>query len=272
MDRRIEPQPITAEEDIIEAKAFIDLFKVAPQTLVDQAHFDCVPLGEGCAISLPSAPAMGLNRILGLRSIDELNTAYDWMSKKHGRRYLQLNAEAASAKTREWIEIRGLSAHGSGWAKLRREAPLAPMSCNGDVLPRKVRSDEAESFGAMMCAGFGFPESLTPLWSAIVGKNGWTCFFGELNGEPIATAAMYASDGWAWLGGGTTAPQFRNRGAQKALITARLNEGAAQEVKTFVVETAQPSAGGTNISHANLLATGFKQVYTRMNYLLPERL
>ena len=219
MDR----QATIVEEDNIEAKAFIDLFKVAPQTFQNQVHFDCVSLGGGCAISLPSAPAIGLNRILGLRSVDDLHIAYEWMRKKHGRRYLQLNAQAASAKTREWIETRGLPAHGAGWAKLRREAPLAPMSHIGHVLPRKVTVDEAEKFGAMMCAGFGFPESLTPLWSAIVGKKGWTCFFGELNGEPIATAAMYASNGWAWLGGGTTVFRARNRGAQKALIAARLN-------------------------------------------------
>lgn len=41
---------------------------------------------------------------------------------------------------------------------------------------------------------------------------------------------MYAADGRAWLGGGATVPEFRNRGAQKALITARLNQGISQSV------------------------------------------
>jgi hypothetical protein len=118
----------------------------------------------------------------------------------------------------------------------------------------------------MMCAGFNFPANLMALWSAIVGKEGWSCFFAELNGSTIATGAIYISDGWAWLGGGATVPEFRNRGAQKALIAARLNEGAIQGVKSFVVETAQPTASDPNISHANLIATGFEQIYTRMNY------
>ena len=84
-----------------------------------------------------------------------------------------------------------------------------------------------------------------------------------------ATGAMYASDAWAWLGGGATVPEFRNRGAQKALIAARVNEGAIHGVKTFVVETAEPSAGTKNISHENLVAMGFARVYTRMNFRFP---
>ncbi|MBB5539536.1 GNAT family N-acetyltransferase [Rhizobium giardinii] len=254
------------EEDVIEAKAFIDLFMIAPQTLVDHAAFRCMQLGAGCAISLPSAPAIGLNRILGIAELDDLDTAYAWMSKKAGRRFLQVNPNAAPQQTRDWIRKKGLLPEGNGWAKLRRAAPITPLTHTGDIGTRQVNVAEAKIFGSMMCAGFNFPANLMPLWSAIVGKEGWTCFFAELKGKAIATGAMYASNGWAWLGGGATIPEFRNRGAQKALITARLNEGATQGVKSFVVETAQPTANDPNISHANLIATGFEQIYTRMNY------
>jgi hypothetical protein len=255
-----------AEEDLIEAKAFINLYSVAPQSLLDQAHFSCMKIGAGCAISLPSAPAIGLNRIVGLSSLDELEAAYGWMSRKVGRRYLQLNAEWLGQDTRDWIGHRGLIPEGNGWSKLRLSAPDAPLGQAGDATTRQVKIGEAETFGRMMCAGFGFPANLAPLWSSIVGKEGWTCFFAELDGRPISTGAMYASGGWAWLGGGTTVPEFRNRGAQKALIAARVNEGINKGVETFVVETAQPSAGELNISHANLVAMGFDQIHTRANY------
>ncbi|WP_086083650.1 GNAT family N-acetyltransferase [Rhizobium etli] len=260
------------EEDIIEAKAFIDLFMIAPQTLVDETEFRLIQLGAGCAISLPSAPAIGLNRILGIAALNDLDAAYQWMRNKVGRRYLQMSAATTPQKTSDWISKRGLLAEGNGWAKLRRAAPPTRLVHAGEVTTRQVNVDEADTFGAMMCAGFGFRENLIPLWSAIVGKDGWTCFFAELEGRPIATAAMYVSDGYAWLGGGATVPAFRNRGAQKALIAARLNEGAVQGVRTFVVETAQPSADEPNISHANLIALGFEQIYTRMNYRFPDRL
>ncbi|RUM03987.1 GNAT family N-acetyltransferase [Rhizobium chutanense] len=270
MDRSPASRPTVPEEEIIEAKAFIDLFMIAPQTLIDQTGFACMQLGAGCAISLPSAPAIGLNRILGIAALDDLDTAYEWMSKRVGRRYLQMSAAITPQQRGDWIRERGLLAEGNGWAKLRRAAPRKPLTHAGEVSTRQVNADEAETFGSMMCAGFGFPTNLIPLWSAIVGKDGWTCFFAELEGRPIATGAMYASDGYGWLGGGATVPEFRNRGAQKALIAARLNEGAVQGVRTFVVETAQPSTGEPNISHANLIALGFEQIYTRMNYRFPD--
>jgi hypothetical protein len=244
---------------------------IAPQPLVDQAQFKCMQIGRGCAISLPSAPAIGLNRIVGVSSLDELEAAYQWMSSRTGRRYLQLNAEAIPQSTREWISQRGLAPEGMGWAKLRRAVPTEQISHAGNVTTRQVKVEEAGVFGKMMCAGFGFPANLEPLWSSIVGKEGWTCFLAELDGTPIATGTMYASGGWAWLGGGTTVSAFRNRGAQKALIAARLNEGAVQGVHTFVVETAEPSAGERNISYANLVALGFTKVYARMNYRFHEQ-
>lgn len=270
MDRPSASRQMVPEEELIEVKAFIDLFMIAPQTFVDQAEFRCMPLAGGCAISLPSAPAIGLNRVLGIVAPEDLDMACEWMSKRAGRRYLQMNAATAPQRTHDWTRKRGLVAQGHGWAKLRRTAPSTPLIHSGEVATRQVNVTEAEIFGSMMCAGFHFSANLTPLWSAIVGKDGWSCFFAELDGRPIATGAMYAADGFAWLGGGSTVPEFRNRGAQKALIAARLNQGASQGVQTFVVETAQPSADEPNISHANLIAAGFEQIYTRMNYRFPD--
>jgi hypothetical protein len=132
------------------------------------------------------------------------------------------------------------------------------------VKTRNVRRDEAEVFGTMMCAGFGFPENLTALWAVIVGREGWSCFYALDGNAPVATGAMFASGSFGWLGGGTTVPGFRNRSAQKALIQARLEHGADRGVSTFMVETEVPSAEKANISNANLAKLGFVPVYIRI--------
>jgi hypothetical protein len=72
----------------------------------------------------------------------------------------------------------------------------------------------------------------------------------------------------AWLGGGTTLTSFRNRGAQKALIQALLQEGAARGVSTFVVETEAPSADKANITNSNLAKMGFELICNRSNFIL----
>jgi hypothetical protein len=114
MDRSSTSRLAVPEEDIIEAKAFIKLFMIAPQTFVDQTEFRCMQLGAGCAVSLPSAPAIGLNRILGIAELDDLDAAYVWMSKKAGRRYLQINPDAVPQQTRDWIRAKGLFPEGKG--------------------------------------------------------------------------------------------------------------------------------------------------------------
>jgi len=260
--------PCPTVEDAIEAKAFIDLHDAAHGRLRGEEQFECVPINGGCTISLPRAPAIGLNRILGLTTSEDLDEAYDWMKKRPGNRFLQLNVDAASNELRHWIQSKGLLPYGPGWAKLRQTTDTVSLLSPSAVKTRKVRLDEAEVFGAMMCAGFGFPESLTVLWAAIVGRDGWSCFY-ALDGEtPVGTGAMFASGSYAWLGGGTTVPSFRNRGAQKALIQARLQEGADHGVSTFVVETEVPSAEKPNISNSNLAKMGFVHIYNRSNFRL----
>jgi len=260
--------PCPTMEDAIEAKAFIDLHQASHGRLPDEERFECVSINGGCTISLPRAPAIGLNRILGLTAPENLDEAYTWMRKKEGNRFLQVNIDTASDELRHWIQSKGLVPHGPGWAKLGRNAHAMSLPPAGPVKTRKVLRDEAEAFGAMMCAGFGFPESLTALWAAIVGRDGWSCFF-ALDGEtPVGTGAMFVSGSFAWLGGGTTVPSFRNRGAQKALIHARLQEGTVRGVSTFVVETEVPSPEKANISNANLAKMGFVHLYNRSNFIL----
>lgn len=267
MDPRFFDQPCPTVEDAIEAKAFIDLYEAAHDRLQGEEQFECVSINGGCAISLPNAPAIGLNRIIGLTTSEDLDEAYNWMKERTGNRFLQLNVDDASNDLRRWIQSKELLPHGPGWAKLKRTDTVSILPPSA-VKTRKVRPDEAQVFGAMMCAGFGFPESLAVLWAAIVGRDVWSCFY-ALDGErPVGTGAMFASGSIAWLGGGTTLPSFRNRGAQKALIQARLEEGADHGVSTFVVETEVPSADKPNISNANLAKMGFVHTYNRSNFRL----
>ncbi|RVG69926.1 GNAT family N-acetyltransferase [Sinorhizobium meliloti] len=190
------------------------------------------------------------------------------MRGKAGNRFVQLNVDAASEEVRNWIQTKDLHEHGPGWAKLTRSASSSSLESPGRVHTRRVKVDEALLFGSMMCKGFNFPLTLVSLWSAIVGKEGWSCFF-ALDGEtPIGIGAIYVSGTFAWLGGGTTLPEFRNRGVQKALIQIRTDYGITQGVSTFVVETEVPSLGKPNISYENLRKMGFQRAYNRKNFKL----
>ncbi|MBP2234340.1 hypothetical protein J2Z31_000830 [Sinorhizobium kostiense] len=116
--------------------------------------------------------------------------------------------------------------------------------------------------------GFQFPANLCFPLVGHCGQRGLVNFF-ALDGEtPIGTGAIYVSGTYARLGGGTTFPEFRNRGVQKALIQIRTDHGITQGVSTFVVETEVPSLDKPSISYENLRKMGFQHAYNRKNFKL----
>ena len=264
------PERTIPHIEAIEVQAFLDLFRLAPQAMIDDDHLAFASFGKGCVVSLPFAPAIGLNRALGMTGTANLQAAFQWFSGRGGKRHFQISEQTATRDELRWISNRHLQKMDGSWTKLSRAAPPTPVNWNGPVEVRQAGRHEAELFGMLMCQGFVFPRKLAPFWSAIVGKRGWSCHIAYLDNTPVGSAIMYVADCYAWLGGGTTIPEFRNRGVQTALIRDRLNVGAEQGVMEFVVETATPELGAIRTSYDNLIKTGFKPSYTRQNYLVAD--
>ncbi len=102
--------------------------------------------------------------------------------------FLQVNMDRAPARTKDWILAKGLLEYGVGWAKLVYDGSSANLSEPNSIRTRHVHIEEAVLFGSMVCKGFNFPSTLTRLWSAIVGKVGWSCFFALDGDNPVGTA------------------------------------------------------------------------------------
>ncbi|MEX2138703.1 MAG: GNAT family N-acetyltransferase [Pirellulales bacterium] len=89
------------------------------------------------------------------------------------------------------------------------------------------------------------------------------CFFAEYDGQPIAAGAVGLFEGVALLAGACTIPEWRNRGAQRALLQARLRHGAEQGCDLAMMVAAPGSA-----SQRNAERQGFRIGYTRMKWRL----
>ncbi len=83
------------------------------------------------------------------------------------------------------------------------------------------------------------------------------------NDEPAGVASMTAGDGIAFLGGGTTLPEFRGRGIQAALIQRRLED--AQGCELAIVGA---SPGST--SHRNAERAGFRVAWSQLSLRVPS--
>jgi GNAT superfamily N-acetyltransferase len=88
-------------------------------------------------------------------------------------------------------------------------------------------------------------------------------FIGELDGRPIATGMLFIYDDVAILAGASTLPKARRRGAQNALLDARLRF-AREHGCTIAMMAALPGSQ----SQKNAQKNGFQIAYTRTKWQL----
>lgn len=96
-------------------------------------------------------------------------------------------------------------------------------------------------------------------------SRGARCFLAEAGGEPLAAGSLVLGDsGVALLAGASTIPAHRRRGAQRALLEARLGFAAAHGCDTAMMGAEPGSA-----SQRNAERQGFRIAYTRIKWALP---
>ena len=110
-------------------------------------------------------------------------------------------------------------------------------------------------------AEFGFADFMRGIALVHAHTEGHRLFFAELDGRPIATGALSISDGVAHLAGAATVPAGRKRGAQLALLDARLQYAAAHGCDLALMG-ALPGSG----SQRNAERNGFRIAYTRIKW------
>ena len=94
---------------------------------------------------------------------------------------------------------------------------------------------------------------------------GAVCFLAELEGAPVAAAMLAVHGGVALLAGASTVPAWRGRGAQAALLRARLRHAAALGCDVAMMGAAPGSA-----SQRNAERVGFRIAYTRIKWGRPH--
>jgi GNAT superfamily N-acetyltransferase len=149
---------------------------------------------------------------------------------------------------------------------VRDNAPAA-------ATPTDLRVEEtldADAVADAVAEGFGMPHEIARELIGFVGAPGWTCFVAWDGAEPAACGALYCHGVDAWLGIGATRPSFRRRGAQGALLAARIERARAAGARTLTTETGALVDGKPSSSYRNILRAGFTEAYLRPNWRSPQ--
>lgn len=140
---------------------------------------------------------------------------------------------------------------------------------------RRIGREHADAFARLVTELSGLPKFFVPWLGAAVGRAGWHHYLafsdgGDSHGAgaAVAAGALFIRGDEGLLGWAVTAPRFRGRGAQSALIRRRLEEARAAGCRCVYVDTDAPANGGAGgPSFRNLVRLGFTPVFTRVEYV-----
>ncbi len=133
---------------------------------------------------------------------------------------------------------------------------------------RIVAESEADLWAATSAAGWstemeGLAEFMLGFGRISARCRGAYPFLAELDGEAVSTGMLFICDAVCLLVGASTMPDYRNRGAQNALLSARLDFARGRGCKLATMG-ALPGSQSQN----NAEKHGFRIAYTRTKWHL----
>jgi GNAT superfamily N-acetyltransferase len=249
-----------------ELAAFRSLYAAAPPGIgartedVDGAL--CLRLDAASEVTM-------FNRVLGLgldrpATEHQLDAALGFLDGVHA--YVAVAPDAEPPELARWLEERRLVPD-HGWTKFSRPTADPPRA---HTELRVERVEDGEPFAEAAVRGFGSPLVSHEWLAALASSDGWQCFVAFDGAEPAGAGALFTAGELGWVGIGATKPEHRGKGAQSALLAARIAAAADAGCSVVVTETGEPVEGRPNGSYRNILRAGFEPQYVRANYVLGQ--
>lgn len=253
--------------DRIEAAAWRDMVGAAPDALGLRTE----RVGGATLLVAPALPVPLFNRAIGFEVGDGITPArlVARFERASVARFM-VHGWAESAEA-EALEAGGMvAATPPAWIRLAwRDPPVALPECALAI--RRVASDEAQSLASVLAEAHGMPPVLVPWIAALVGRRGWRAYGGFDGSTLVAGAMLWLGRQGAWFGLAGTLEHARGRGAQSALLRARVAAARASGARLIIAETWLPAPGLRNPSLTNLRAAGFVEIGVRRNFTMPTK-
>ena len=254
-----------------EVQGHLDVFRAAPPTLA-QEHGISYDVLDGIVCSrvgdLPRSRIF--NHVFGLgRSTPATDDQFDRIAAFYDEAtyFVALAPDVMPVDLGAQLEARGFVPD-YAWAKFCRSVD-PPASVETELRVEPIGPEHARDFGRIVAAGYELPEFTGRWLAAVFARPRWTCFLAFAGDEPVAAGTLFVCRGVGWLSFAATLPEFRGRGAQSALLAARIDAAAELGCRVVVTETGALEEGRPSHSYRNIVRAGFKPLYDRPNYRSP---
>ncbi|MGW4482295.1 GNAT family N-acetyltransferase [Amycolatopsis sp. NPDC004368] len=263
-----------ALSDRAEAEAYFDFVQGADERTREILDLETTRIAGAAVLSARNdssgfwtrAQGLGHDSPLTTERLDEVLGYF--RGRGHESAALHLDSDALP---HDWATLRvrhGLSA-GPKFAKLVARVGTVLAAAGETKLDAALRiapvvPEQAATWGSVMCEVFGWSAvaGLPELCASSVTRPEWAPFAVWAGERMVATANAHRFAGTAHMFGGATLPEFRNRGAQSALLLARAEAAAEAGCEWLVAEAYAPDEG-KNPSLTNMRRLGFEEYQRR---------
>jgi GNAT superfamily N-acetyltransferase len=262
--------------DGVELHGTEDLYRAQPEEIVERAGVHVSRSGSALVAVLSKVPSGVYSRVIGLGldgpiTAESADAAVARLRESGATRAFVHVSPYASSATREEVadllEARGLTRHPRSWMRFVRETASPPPEAHTDFVIREARADEATRVDEIVRVAFELPEVARGVYEVVVDRPRWHVFVAEDRGTLVGTAALFVDGDVGWCAFGCVLKEARRRGGQSALLAARIERARALGCRVLFSETGEAVPGDPQHSYKNLLRSGFREAFTRPNYL-----
>ena len=242
------------EADRAEHAALSDAFRASPEVVT------IAEIGGATCFAIPRLAHRFFNRVIGLDSIEPVDEIAELYGELPWWVY-DVNGLGPALAERGFTDDYGFMKFSRG---------IGPREARSELRVDQVGEDRAADFARVVVGGFELPEWTEPVAANVVGRPGWSCYVAYDGDEPAGAGALHADRGVGWLGFGATLPKYRGRGAQSAILAARIEDARRPGCGRVDTETGELADDRPSSSYRNIVRAGFRETGVRPNYRAPS--
>lgn len=232
-------------------------------------------VGDALCSVCSSDPSILMNRVLDLGAsgppdtqvLRDIRRVYDEAGVS--RFFLQVVPERKGSDTDELLAATGYEKY-RGWMKFKR-GPGDIRVPNTDLDVRPVGPESGADFAAIAAPAFDMLPVSQPVVALLPGVDQYHAFMSFDRDHPAGTGVIVIDDGAGQLDWGTTHPDFRRRGGQTAVLSARLEFAFNAGCTVVTTSTGEAVPGDPQHSYSNIMKSGFSEAYLRENWVPAAR-
>jgi GNAT superfamily N-acetyltransferase len=268
---------VSYESETIERAAFEDVHEAATAELRTALGLANRTIGAALVSIAARLPPTSIyvNRTIGAglakpeteATVGDILAAY--CKAGVGRFLVNVSPTAKPPELADWLAAAGLE-KARAWQKFRRGREAVPKVAT-ELRVAEIGAEHGEAFGRIAADAFDLGEGVVPWLARLPGRAGWHVFMSFDGDAPAGIGALFVRDGLATVEFGATAPAFRRRGSQGALMARRLERALDLGCREIFTCTGVAVPGDPQHSYRNILRMGFREDYVRDNWAPPRR-